>query len=214
MTVRNRKRSLDLSSENVIVRKDEVSTTGLSARPICDTNFRILPILFSAAFFKIEISHTKTLTKLYQQCSVSASVSYSDGTWEPLDDLDSSYFGMTAHSDNERVLAVSHHASKIHVIAIDDHWPLPSVEISLHSAAQCSATNGASPTSLANTVFNVPIAINTSEPMVIELDTSTAPPEGEPYPMVSMHVFVLTIIGLIVIFILISCVRRSAAFKG
>lgn len=163
LIVRNAKKSMDLVSENISVQNKEVSTTGLSARPICDTSFRILPILFSPAFFKVEIAHSKSLTKLYQQCSIFASVSYSDATWEPLNDLDSSYFEMSAHSDNERALAVSHHASKVHVIAIDENWPLPVVEISLQSSAQCASTiNGASPAALAVTVLNVPIKINNS----------------------------------------------------
>ncbi|PIC38617.1 hypothetical protein B9Z55_010574 [Caenorhabditis nigoni] len=216
LIVRNAKKSLDLVTENILVRNEEVTTTGLSARPICDTNFRILPILFSPAFFKIEITHTKALTKLYQQCLIFASVSYSDGTWEPLNDLDASYFEMSAHSDNERALVVSHHASKVHVLAIDEHWRLPSVEIALQSSAQCASTiNGASPASLAVTILNVPITINTSVPSITDLDASSTTPEPpETLPSVPMHVFLLTIIGLVILFIFISCVRRSAAFKG
>ncbi|CAP29386.2 Protein CBG09839 [Caenorhabditis briggsae] len=216
LIVRNAKKSLDLVTENVSVRNEEVTTTGLSARPICDTNFRILPILFSPAFFKIEITHSKALTKLYQQCLIFASVSYSDGTWEPLNDLDASYFEMSAHSDNERALVVSHHASKVHVLAIDEHWRLPSVEIALQSSAQCASTiNGASPASLAVTILNVPITINTSVPSINDLDASSSTPEPpETLPSVPMHVFLLTILGLVILFILISCVRRSAAFKG
>ncbi|EFP09182.1 hypothetical protein CRE_25192 [Caenorhabditis remanei] len=216
LVVRNAKKSLDLVTENISVRNEEVTTTGLSARPICDTNFRILPILFSPAFFKIEIYHSKTLTKLYQQCSIFASVSYSDATWEPLNDLDSSYFEMSAHSDNERALAVSHHASKVHVIAIDEHWPLPSVEIALQSSSQCASTiNGASPASLAVTVLNVPIKINNSGQSIIDLDPSSTTIEpSESLPSVPMHIFLLTVFGLVLLFIFISCIRRSAAFKG
>lgn len=216
LIVRNAKKSLDLVTENISVRNEEVTTTGLSARPICDTNFRILPILFSPAFFKIEITHSKTLTKLYQQCSIFASVSYSDATWEPLNDLDSSYFEMTAHSDNERALAVSHHASKVHVIAIDEHWPLPSVEIALQSSSQCASTiNGASPASLAVTVLNVPIKINTSVPSIVEADPSSTTSEpSESLPTVPLHIFIMTIVGIFILFCLFSCVRRSATFKG
>ncbi|CAL2037008.1 unnamed protein product [Caenorhabditis brenneri] len=216
LIVRNAKKSLDLVTENISVRNEEVTTTGLSARPICDTNFRILPILFSPAFFKIEITHSKTLTKLYQQCSIFASVSYSDATWEPLNDLDSSYFEMTAHSDNERALAVSHHASKVHVIAIDEHWPLPSVEIALQSSSQCASTiNGASPASLAVTVLNVPIKINTSVPPVVDADPSSTTSEpSESLPTVPLHIFIMTIVGIFILFCLFSCVRRSATFKG
>ncbi|CAI2347439.1 unnamed protein product [Caenorhabditis sp. 36 PRJEB53466] len=210
LIVRNTKRSQDLVSENVMVRSEEVTTTGLSARPICETSFRILPILFSAAFFKIEINHSKSLTKLYQQCSISASVSYSDGTWEPLNDVDSTFLGMTAHSDNERVLAVSHHASKVHVIAIDDGFPMPSVEISLHSSAQCaSTTSGAAPAFLAVTVLNVPIRISGMNASEFSMESDTSTPSGDrenqSLPSVPMHVFVLTILGMILLFLLISC---------
>ncbi|CCD73884.1 Transmembrane protein 132 homolog [Caenorhabditis elegans] len=217
LIVRNAKKSMDLVSENISVQNKEVSTTGLSARPICDTSFRILPILFSPAFFKVEIAHSKSLTKLYQQCSIFASVSYSDATWEPLNDLDSSYFEMSAHSDNERALAVSHHASKVHVIAIDENWPLPVVEISLQSSAQCASTiNGASPAALAVTVLNVPIKINNSFPSATDLDSSfsTTIAPSDSLPSIPFHIFVLTIIGLIILFLFISFVRRSAAFKG
>uniref|UniRef100_A0A1I7UFE4 TMEM132 domain-containing protein n=1 Tax=Caenorhabditis tropicalis TaxID=1561998 RepID=A0A1I7UFE4_9PELO len=217
LIVRNAKKSLDLVTENISVRNEEVITTGLSARPICDTSFRILPILFSPAFFKIEITHSKTLTKLYQQCSIFASVSYSDATWEPLNDLDSSYFEMSAHSDNERALAVSHHASKVHVIAIDENWPLPSVEIALQSSSQCASTiNGASPASLAVTVLNVPIKINTSVLPILDTDVPSTTSESPSIisQNVPMPVFIITIIAIILFFFFISCIRRSASFKG
>ncbi|CAB3402342.1 unnamed protein product [Caenorhabditis bovis] len=214
--IRNVKLANDLASESILVHSDEVAISGLSARPICRLHIRILPILFSPAFFKIETTFSTIITRLYQQCSVDCTVSYSDGNWETLAHIDSEYFNVAAHSHDDRSLAVSHHSANIHAIAIDDRRPLPSIEISLNPSAQCSsAVNLMAP--LAATILTVPIHVNSSKSVIVEIESSTFSIESdvnESLPAVPMHLFLLTILALIFIFILITIIRRSAAFKG
>ncbi|CAI5445775.1 unnamed protein product [Caenorhabditis angaria] len=218
--IRNIKNTKDLASEPILVHPQEVQITGLTARPICQLHIRILPILFDPAFFKIEVNIQSKIERLYQQCSIDSIVSYSDSTWQPLNYAQNSNFELKAHSTDDRSLAVSHHSSNIHIIAINDINPqkTTNLEIELLPSNQCSISSNYP---LSATVLTIPINIPqqiietaTTSMNISTTESSDLNQSLSNLPDVPMHIFLLTIFVLIILFILISFVRRSAAFKG